>query len=153
MIQICQRWKTRLKKLLRDSRKYQLAVILGARTKQELLCISEFKKLGCKVSVATEDGSEGFKGTVTELLQNLSTITYQPTTNIYACGPKAMFLALAAVLRCCPQVECEVSFEQSMGCGIGICLGCVVNTVGGYKRVCKDGPVFNLKDMVLPEAV
>jgi len=126
--------------------KSQVLVLLGAKTKRDILCKEDFKKLGYKVLVATEDGSIGFKGTVIELLKKtLSTMDWGLSTKIYACGPKEMFLKLTRVLRNYPEVECEISFDQFMGCGVGICYACTIDTLDGPKRVCRDGPVFNLR--------
>jgi len=123
-------------------------VLLGAKTKSEVLCESDFKRSGCKVRVATDDGSKGFKGKVTDLLRNqLRAKSQELRACIYACGPQAMFHSLSVVLKNFPDVECEASFEQFMGCGIGICHGCVIESKTGYKKVCKDGPVFNLRDI------
>jgi dihydroorotate dehydrogenase electron transfer subunit len=101
---------------------------------------------------ATDDGSLGFKGSVAGLLKS----TFSAKKNkkdgkikIYACGPAEMFRALALVLRKVSGWECEVSFEQFMGCGVGVCRGCAVDTNRGYQRACKDGPVFDLKEVKL----
>lgn len=130
-------------------KKAETVILLGARTKEEILCESDFKKLGFKVYIATENGTKGFKGRITELLKNiLVTHTHPSGTHIYACGPKEMFLELSKILKGYPQITCQVAFEQFMGCGLGVCLGCVVETKYGYKRVCKDGPVFNLNEVL-----
>jgi dihydroorotate dehydrogenase electron transfer subunit len=124
-------------------------VLLGVKNRNEILCKDDFKRLGFRVLVATEDGSIGFRGTVIELLKReLLVINPQQPTKIYACGPKEMFYELADILADYPQIECETSFEQFMGCGIGACLGCVIKTRQGYKRVCKDGPVFDIRDVL-----
>jgi dihydroorotate dehydrogenase electron transfer subunit len=123
-------------------------VLLGAKTKDELLCQREFRNLKYKVHIATEDGSRGKRGTVTALLKDvLATIDKSVDTNIYACGPKAMFWEINKIIQCYSAVNCQVSFEQFMGCGIGICCACSVETKYGYKKVCKDGPVFDIKDV------
>jgi len=122
-------------------------VLLGANTKKEILCEQEFKNMGYRVIIATEDDSKGYKGTVTGLLKKLSTIDYRLSTNIYACGPEAMFKGIKKVIGKSKNVNCQVSFEQFMGCGLGICCGCAIETKAGYKKVCKDGPVFDLKDI------
>lgn len=123
------------------------AVLLGAKTKNEILCERGFKKLGMDVGVATEDGSKGFKGMVVELLKEELKKNNGIRTKIYVCGPREMFRALAEALKKYPRTECEVSYEQFMGCGMGICLGCAIRSKQGYRRVCKDGPVFNIKDI------
>jgi dihydroorotate dehydrogenase electron transfer subunit len=58
-----------------------------------------------------------------------------------------MFSELAKVIKKYPKINCQVSFEQFMGCGLGVCCGCTIETKNGYKKVCKDGPVFNLKEI------
>ncbi|UCD15701.1 MAG: dihydroorotate dehydrogenase electron transfer subunit [Candidatus Omnitrophota bacterium] len=133
----------RLKKI-----KTKNIVLLGERSKKDILCEKEFKQFGFKVYVATEDGSKGTKGTVVDLLKRqLSTINCQLSTNIYACGPKEMFFKMHEAVKAYPDINCQVSFEQFMGCGLGICCGCSIETKAGYKKVCKDGPVFNLGDI------
>jgi len=123
-------------------------VFLGAKSKEEILCKKDFQGLGCQVFVATEDGSSGFKGKLTSLLkEKLPIIDYNPSTKMYACGPVDMLLEISKILKEYPQIDCQASFEQFMGCGIGICRGCVINTKQGFKRVCKDGPVFNIREV------
>jgi dihydroorotate dehydrogenase electron transfer subunit len=120
----------------------KILVLLGARTKEQLLCEKEFKKIGCDVKIATDDGSAGFQGRVTELLEeSLSTSSYRLSA-IYACGPQPM---LKEVCRISSEkgIPAQVSLEAHMACGIGACLGCVVSTKDGYLRVCKEGPVFD----------
>ena len=125
-----------------------ILTFLGARAKSEVLCEGDFKRLGSKVRVATDDGSMGFKGTATDLLKNqLRTKICQLKAYVYACGPQDMLRSLSAVLKKFPGLVCEASFEQFMGCGIGVCYGCVIESKAGYKKVCKDGPVFNLRDI------
>jgi len=123
-------------------------VFLGVKNKKELLGEKEFKKLGFKLEVATEDGSRGFKGTVINLLkQRLATTGKGQGIKVYACGPKEMFFELSKILKKYPKLNCQVSFEQFMGCGLGICCACVIETKNGYKKVCKEGPVFNIRDI------
>ena len=123
------------------------AVLIGARTKSQILCEKKFKESGCDVKTATDDGSFGFRGRVTELLSDLlSTIDHRPLI-IYACGPKPMLKEISR-LALKHKIPAQVSLEAHMACGIGACLGCVVNTKEGFKRVCKEGPVFNCKDIV-----
>ena len=123
-------------------------VLIGAKTKDQVICQKEFKSLGCRVRVATDDGSSGFKGKVTDLLQSilLSTIDSRPST-IYACGPHPM---LKTVVLCAAEnkIVTQLSLEEHMACGVGACLGCVVLTKNGYKSVCKDGPVFGGQEII-----
>jgi dihydroorotate dehydrogenase electron transfer subunit len=67
--------------------------------------------------------------------------------DLYTCGPKEMFFEIKKILKDYPQIKAQVSFEQFMGCGLGICCGCVIETFDGYKKVCKDGPVFDLEEI------
>ncbi len=123
-------------------------IFLGARTKDEILGKKDFAKLGYKLFMATEDGSDGFKGTVIDLLKHkLKTTDSKLRAYIYASGPTQMIFYLAKVIRKFSYLKGEASFEQFMGCGVGICWGCAIETKKGYKRVCKDGPVFNLEDI------
>lgn len=126
----------------------KIYVIIGAKTKNQILCDKEFKKLGCSVIVATEDGSIGKRGVVTDLLKSLlNAIRYPLSATIYACGPKPMLEATAKIAAV-NKIPCQVLLEEYMACGIGACLGCAVMTKGGYKMVCKDGPVFNADEII-----
>ena len=128
--------------------KVKSLILLGAKNKKEILCEQEFKNMGYRVIIATEDGSKGYKGIVTGLLKKLLTIDYRLSTNIYTCGPEAMFKGIKKVIGKNENINCQVSFEQFMGCGLGVCCGCTIETKAGYKKVCKDGPVFNIKDVL-----
>ncbi|MDD2889184.1 MAG: dihydroorotate dehydrogenase electron transfer subunit [bacterium] len=109
--------------------------LIGAANKNEILCKENFEKLG-SVSVSTEDGSDGIKGLVTDLLKGA------PKPEImYVCGPAPMLKAIQSYAST-HFIPCQLSLEQYMACGIGICLGCAVPIKNGYKYVCKDGPVF-----------
>ncbi|MCX5706937.1 MAG: dihydroorotate dehydrogenase electron transfer subunit [Candidatus Omnitrophica bacterium] len=114
-------------------------VLIGARKKRQILCEKEFKNLGCSVKIATDDGSTGFKGKVTDLLRSL-------LSTIYACGPKPMLREVSRISKEF-KIPAEISLEEHMACGIGACLGCVVKTKTGVKRVCKEGPVFNADEI------
>jgi len=122
-------------------------VLIGARTEKKILCSQEFKALGCSVKIATDDGSSGFKGRVTELLsQVLRQATGDRRLAIYACGPRPMLKAVGKI-ACENNIDSQLSLEEHMACGIGACLGCVVATKSGYRKVCKDGPVFSGKEL------
>ena len=116
--------------------------LLGARTAKDLLMLDEFRKYG-EVYVTTEDGSEGEKGFVTQhtILQK------QRFDLIQTCGPTPM---MRAVARYAYQqgIDCEVSLENMMACGLGACLCCVEKTTEGNLCVCKEGPVFNIKRLL-----
>ncbi|MBI4335836.1 MAG: dihydroorotate dehydrogenase electron transfer subunit [Candidatus Omnitrophica bacterium] len=133
-------------------------VLLGAKTKSCVLCEKEFNDLGCDVRIVTDDGSKGHKGFVTDTLKlillndsNMGTVLTEncphvPVT-IYACGPRPMLEKLAAIAKR-HKIPCQVLLEEYMACGMGVCLGCPVNTKEGYKLVCKDGPVFEAEKVV-----
>ena len=116
--------------------------LLGARTKEDLLEIDLFKQYG-RVLVTTEDGSEGEKGFVT----NHSVLQKEHFDRIATCGPKPMMVAVARYAHQA-DVECEASLENMMACGLGACLCCVEKTVQGNLCVCKEGPVFNVKQLL-----
>jgi dihydroorotate dehydrogenase electron transfer subunit len=103
------------------------------------------------LSVATDDGTRGFHGTVVELLKTALTRQPYPHPKIFACGPTAMLKALGA-LAIESKIPCEVSLEGPMACGIGICQGCPVELTGTgrkYALMCKDGPVFDVQTIRL----
>lgn len=125
----------------------KVSVVIGAKTKSHLLCEREFKSFGCTVRVATEDGSKGHKGLVTEILQDMLVDADAPRATICACGPTEMLKAVAKIAAD-KKMACQVSLEERMACGVGVCLGCPVRVkAGGYKMVCKDGPVFNAEEI------
>ncbi len=114
----------------------------------------EFARLGDRACVATDDGSAGFHGPVTELAaQWLNENSPDPAeTIIYGCGPEVMLAAVAG-LAAAHGIDCQVSMERMMGCGIGLCQSCAVLTAPDadgrtmYKLCCKDGPVFDSKEV------
>lgn len=122
-------------------------VIIGAKTKSGILREKEFKKLGCFVMVSTEDGSKGRKGYATDILKHLMKIIDCQVSGIYACGPHPMLHAAGRMAHLI-NVPCQVSLEERMACGVGVCLGCPVKTKEQeYKMVCKDGPVFDSREI------
>lgn len=133
-------------------------VLIGAKTKDLILCEQDFKKLGCEVKIATDDGSKGYKGYVSELLESiLRTTQYLPVgrqahsrrnTTIYSCGPKPMLKEVSLISNK-RKIPAQLSLEAHMACGFGVCLGCVVETQDGYKRVCQEGPVFESEKIVV----
>ncbi|MDI6790430.1 MAG: dihydroorotate dehydrogenase electron transfer subunit [Thermodesulfobacteriota bacterium] len=116
------------------------SVFIGARNKTELLCVKELKAMGLQVEAATEDGSRGKKGLITDLITNRVAAS-RPV--IYSCGPYPMLHAVAS-LAMQYGLSCQVSLESFMACGLGACLGCVAEMRNGdLVRVCKEGPVFD----------
>ncbi|MFH1790427.1 MAG: dihydroorotate dehydrogenase electron transfer subunit [Candidatus Omnitrophota bacterium] len=132
-----------LAKNLSGGRRTRLTVLIGAKSGSLVVCRSAFIRLGAKVLVATDDGSMGHKGVVTDLLEK--TVTRGPAV-VYACGPKPMLRKVAEITLEL-DIACQLSMEEYMGCGTGVCMGCSVDTVSGKKLVCKDGPVFEAKEI------
>ena len=134
-----------------------LTVLVGARTRREVLCRADFAALGARVLVATDDGTQGKRGFVTALLEETlaeGERRGRPAGIVYACGPTPM---MEAAWRICERagVACRVSLEGPMACGFGVCLGCAVpcrvadpqapvrSPRDRFKLVCTDGPVFD----------
>ncbi len=119
-------------------------ILLGARTRAELQVLAdEFTELGFVVLTATDDGSLGHHGLVTELLDDI----LHRVRLVQVCGPVPM---MRTVARQCDRarVPCQVSLETHMACGLGACLGCTCPArEGGYKHVCKDGPVLSADEV------
>lgn len=113
----------------------------GGRSADDLLLLDEIRALEIEPVLATEDGSAGVRGFVT--LPFAGALASGPTA-VYACGPEGMLRAVGEV--CAGKVPCYLSLEARMGCGYGVCLGCVVAVDEGegprYRKVCQDGPVF-----------
>ncbi|MFH1877781.1 MAG: dihydroorotate dehydrogenase electron transfer subunit [Candidatus Omnitrophota bacterium] len=128
--------------------KKEVELFLGACDARHLLCVKEFKQLGIKARVATECGRAGARGYVTRVLSEYLAGNAEKAENfmIYACGPKPMLAAVSAEAEKYG-LSAEVSLDAYMACGIGVCLGCAVRTVHGYKLVCKDGPVFDAREI------
>lgn len=114
-------------------------VILGFNKKDEIFFEDRFAELGVPVTVTTVDGSYGVKGYVTDAMKKERGYSY-----IYACGPFAMMRGVADKA----QTDGQFSLEERMGCGFGACMGCTVHTRSGDKRVCREGPVFEIKDII-----
>ncbi|MCH5327006.1 MAG: dihydroorotate dehydrogenase electron transfer subunit [Duncaniella sp.] len=111
--------------------------LLGARSESDLLRIYDFRAIG-RVHLSTEDGSAGEKGLVTQ-----HSVLAEPIARIYCCGPSPMMKAVAKIAAE-RDIDCEISLENMMACGLGACLCCVENTVKGNVCVCTEGPVFNI---------
>lgn len=114
--------------------------LLGARSAADILELDYFRQIG-EVHISTDDGSCGEHGLVTQ-----HSVLEQPWDYIYCCGPAPMMkgIAKAAAEH---GVECEVSLENMMACGLGACLCCVEKTVRGNVCVCTEGPIFNIKEL------
>jgi dihydroorotate dehydrogenase electron transfer subunit len=125
-------------------------VFLGGKTHEDILCVKDFEEAGAGIQITTEDASLGTRGLITDPLRTfLFTPPPSPLT-MYACGPPGM---LAAVAKLADElsVPCQVSVEANMACGFGACMGCAIEITGearSYKLVCKDGPVFDSREIV-----
>jgi dihydroorotate dehydrogenase electron transfer subunit len=128
-----------------SSKRAQLVVLLGARTAADLMGQGDFEGLDVELQVSTDDGSEGTRGFVTELLER--EIAGGDAARVYACGPTPM-MRRAAEVTGAAGLPCLVSLENRMACGFGVCLGCAVPRADeGYHLVCQDGPVFESGDL------
>jgi dihydroorotate dehydrogenase electron transfer subunit len=116
-------------------------ILLGFRNSGRVIEYEEYQNIG-NVFITTEDGSLGEKGFVT----GHSVLSEKKYNMIYCCGPDVMMKAIAGYCKN-RDIECEVSLENLMACGIGACLCCVVDTVKGHLCTCTDGPVFNINDL------
>ena len=116
-------------------------ILLGFRSSERIIEYDEYSEIG-KVFITTEDGSQGIKGLVTDH-PVMSESGYDV---IYCCGPESMMKSVAEYCRE-NKIKCEVSLENLMGCGIGACLCCIIDTVRGNLCTCTDGPVFNINEL------
>ena len=131
-----------LYRLTRDliARGKEVTVVLGFNTEAEIFYAEKFEEAGAKVIIATADGSVGIKGFVTNAIAESGV----ECDYFYSCGPLPMLKALCQSL----EIDGEVSLEERMGCGFGICMGCSIQTTKGAKRVCKEGPVFKKEEVI-----
>lgn len=115
-------------------------VVLGFNSAEKMMLLDEFRALGLDVYVATLDGSYGTKGFVTDAMRENGL----DPDYFYACGPTPMLRAVCLGL----DIPGEVSLEARMGCGFGACVCCSVETVGGSKRICMEGPAFRKEELI-----
>ncbi len=133
-------------------------VMIGGRTKDDVLGVGDCRRAGCAVQVATDDGSVGHHGLVTDLLEAWIARTGNGRGNgngkarpaLYACGPEGMLKAVHRIaLR--EDLSCQLCLEANMACGFGGCMGCAIPVkgegMGAYKLCCKDGPVFEAEEI------
>jgi len=131
-------------------------MIYGGRTSRDLVLLGEMRALGLTTHLATEDGSVGRRGRVTAALE--ARIEHHRNLNpgqklrIMACGPREMLWAVARLAESYA-MECHLSVEEQMACGIGVCLGCAIAARSRpYRYACSEGPVFLASDLVIPPA-
>ena len=116
----------------------EVTFLFGFKNKDEIIMIDEFSKIG-NVIITTDDGSYSYKGNpLSYLKDNQIDFDYY-----YACGPLVMLKFLSSSFA-----NGEVSLEARMGCGFGACMGCSIKTTNGFKRVCKEGPVFKASEVI-----
>jgi len=114
----------------------KVRIVMGFNSRKDVFGANELRAIGCDVDICTMDGSEGRQGIVTDLL-------HQTEPFYYACGPLVMLKAVVEKIG----NQGQISLEERMGCGVGICVGCSIQTTAGVKRVCKEGPVFNASEI------
>lgn len=128
-------------------------VFVGFATSAHVVAVADWETMGVAVRVSTDDGSRGRRGFVTELLAER--LTRGRIRRIFACGPRPMLKAVARMARD-EEIECQIAMEEWMACGIGVCLSCVVRVRAGsgeaWARVCREGPVFDGREVVWPDA-
>ncbi len=115
-------------------------MLLGFRNKDAVVMTDEFESICKDMFVATDDGSCGYHGFVTDILKKI--LESNKVSRIYTCGPTPM-MKLVSSIAMEYNVPVQVSLEERMGCGVGACVTCTCTVAGARKRVCKDGPVFN----------
>jgi len=128
----------------------RVRLLMGGRTRDDILAVTEFERIGVETYVSTDDGSLGEEGFVTRVLERK--LDKYPGADVFACGPMPM---LEAVERICTtrNIPLQVSLEALMACGVGACLGCVVKGKGHndsaprYLCTCKEGPVFRADEL------
>ena len=127
-----------------------VAFLMGFRTAQEIINPDYFKGPNCSVSIATDDGTEGHSGFVTELLPSILEGNKGLSVRLFACGPKPMLKKVAEKAMILG-IPCQVSLESAMACGFGVCQGCAVKASPEgsptYHYVCQNGPVFNAESI------
>lgn len=126
----------------------EVTLFYGGRTKTDLLGLERWKEVDIEIFPATEDGSLGLKGYVTDLF--LERNSKKKFDYLFSCGPVPMLKTVQKIAGKI-NVPGQLSLEAHMACGVGACLGCVCNTVAGYQRVCVDGPVFALNEVIFDE--
>ena len=131
--------------LLCAAEKFSADVLMGGRNQGEVLFWQEeFRPHAEKIFITTDDGSYARKGFAIDLLPDI--LAAGNYSAILTCGPEIMMRGIAKLAHE-KNLPCEVSFEKRMACGLGACLSCSIDTVNGRKKVCKDGPIFDAKEV------
>ncbi len=122
--------------------------ILGFRSKNLVIMEDEFEKVCSKTHIATDDGSYGTHGLVTDVLTER--LKHGDVSSIYVCGPTPMMRAVKKIAAD-NNIFCQLSLEERMGCGIGACAVCVCKSQGEYLKICQNGPVFDAQEVDFDE--
>ncbi len=138
---------------------------LGAKSRKEILCVKGLKSIGISPVISTDNGTQGKRGLITDVLRDflsrqslasceangsIARLVRSQRVNrhcLYACGPKPMLRELSTLAREF-DLKGYLALEENMACGIGACLSCVVNTTNGFRRICKEGPVFSVEEII-----
>ncbi|MBC7320304.1 NAD-dependent dihydroorotate dehydrogenase B electron transfer subunit, partial [bacterium] len=123
---------------------------LSAKEEKLLLGKEKIEALSIRTFYTTDDGSEGTKGKVTTFLEELLKDNTVHIGAVYTCGSKRLARHIRELQKAY-HFAAYISLEERMGCGIGACKSCVINTFSGYQRVCKEGPVFPLEEVIFDE--
>ena len=125
--------------LTQDGKK--VVLYYGVKKRSDLLYCNQLRASGVDLRIATEDGCEGYKGLVTDLLEK--EVAQKQNGSIFSAGPSGLLCEVAKIAAAF-NITAQVSLERYMACGIGVCLGCMVRLRdGSYARACRDGPVFD----------
>jgi len=131
---------------------WEIVSYMGAKNSELLIDRRRLENVCSRVMISTDDGSDGYHGTVTDLFkEDIRSYKYDDLM-VYSCGPYPMMKRMAEILKE-HSIPCQVSVEERMACGVGACLGCTVRTDTQkedhlYMRVCKDGPVFDIDTII-----
>ena len=129
----------------------EFRVLLGFKSSQDMFGLDAFRSLGIEPVVATEDGSFGIKGLVTDVMEMMKSGAGAEGFDydcVFCCGPEPMLKAVYETAAGSGVVSGQFSFEERMGCGFGACMGCSCETKYGYKRICRDGPILTMDEIV-----
>jgi len=135
--------------LRREYPEMAITLYYGGRTQDDLLLLPEWEALGiARIVLATDDGSRGYHGLITEPLQ--CDLGQKSIDFLAGCGPRPMLRAVQKLAQAAG-IPGQLSLEARMACGVGACLGCVCGTISGHRRVCVDGPVFSLDEVTIDD--
>lgn len=145
------------KQFMKEHPRTHVILLFGARSKEDLYGVEDFEELGIEVHKATDDGSTGVRGFVTQLMeQQIQQFHRTPRKKfkLYACGPEPMLDRIVAAAQR-DSIPCEVSMEKRMGCALGACGACATKVYTEdrsdfrYSRICIDGPTYDAREVCL----